>query len=61
MPKVPKDKQCFMKFCDRLAVTEISYFKKKVKVCKSHTDYDGLHEHLGAQGRYSCRCKKGRA
>jgi translation initiation factor 2 beta subunit (eIF-2beta)/eIF-5 len=57
---VPKDKQCFIKYCRNEAVKDISYFFKKVKVCKSHEDRDMLHEHRDAHGRYPCRCKKGK-
>jgi len=50
-----------MKFCDYKGSVQITYYFKKVKVCKEHKHFDGLHEHNDGQGRYPCRCSKGKA
>lgn len=55
---VPKNKQCWMKSCYAAYTTEITYDRKKVKVCNNHANLDGLHWHWSLEGDKPCRRKR---
>lgn len=62
MISYPKDKQCWMRGCKRLAKHEITYNYQKVKVCDGDKHNDGKHWHWTVeQGNVVCvkkNCKR---